>query len=150
MFAWTLTRPTLIDLFLIALSSNFALIGFIAFHGTVSSEANYIAMESPLLVDSLISAKEAHTLTNIKNIVFVDARSQKDYSSGHIEGAISINRSNVNKGVLDNLDELSKAQQIIVYCGSTSCGEAYLLSRDLKSLGLERCRVLKEGYSGWK
>lgn len=86
------------------------------------------------------SKKLAYTLgpVELKNFIdkggikIVDVRDKADYDTGHIPGAISIPKEELDK----NLDKLSKDEVSIVYCYNQQC-----------HLGDNACMILADyGY----
>ena len=71
----------------------------------VPTEATY----PEILRVSLADAKAAY---DAKTAVFVDARPQVSYTSGHISGALSIPADQLS----NRLSELNKSDWIITYC----------------------------------
>ncbi|MFA5015465.1 MAG: rhodanese-like domain-containing protein [Actinomycetota bacterium] len=55
-----------------------------------------------------------------EDYIFLDVRSEDEYNSGHIEGAVFITISEL-KG---RLDELTKDKPIIAYCNGSTCGRS--------------------------
>ena len=70
-----------------------------------------------------ITAEEAKEIMDSeKNIVILDVRTQEEYGSGHIRGAVCL----PNEEIMEEPKELTdKAQKILVYCRS---GKRYLFS----------------------
>jgi len=55
-----------------------------------------------------------------KDYLFIDVRSEGEYNIGHIEGAINILVSEIDK----RLSEIPKDKLIIVYCNGSSCSRS--------------------------
>lgn len=65
--------------------------------------------------------------------ILIDTLPTESYASGHIEGAISFPADTINKESTEKL--LSKNDNIIVYCGSFSCGASTYSAETLSGLG---------------
>ncbi len=78
---------------------------------------------------NLIKAEEVKALMGKPNVVLVDVRSQAEYNSGHIKGAVLLPLPQVSVDAEKALG--SKDRTIIVYCqsGSRSKLAAMLLKR---------------------
>lgn len=82
-------------------------------------------------------------------VFWVDARSQKDYEAGSMDGAIHLGGDNWDDGIVNLLSAwLNDPRMIVVYCGGADCG---LSKRMVERLGsaLEGAEVYAlEG--GWE
>lgn len=82
--------------------------------------------------------------------VFVDARSLKNFKSGHIKGAESLS--------LDQFDILIEAfkekypadTSIITYCSGKTSNDSHRLEEILFDNGYINVSVFIDGYQGWK
>ncbi len=81
-----------------------------------------------------------------KNYLFIDVRSEDEYSSGHIEGAINIDVSGINS----RLNEIPKDKLIIVYCDGSSCNRSSVAADILIENGYEQVyNIGGEGIFEW-
>lgn len=84
-------------------------------------------------------------------VVWVDARSSKQFDAGHIPGAVLLNEENWNKMLPALLDVWSPESRVIVYCDSNSCESSQAIADRLKNeAGLERVSVLVGGWQAWQ
>ncbi len=94
-----------------------------------------------------ITSKEAiQYLSNpLPNMKIIDTREERQYYSGHIPGAISLNL--MSPDFRENLKKLDPNMPYLVYCniGKTS-GEAY---RIMLKLGFTNVYHMKDGITGW-
>ena len=68
-----------------------------------------------------ITVDEAYQIfTGDKDYLFIDVRSEDEYNSGHIEGAIHIPVSEIES----RLNEIPKDKLVIVYCNGSSCSRS--------------------------
>lgn len=81
--------------------------GIFIFMSTNSNEIQYVKISSS-------EAKEI--IDNDNNVVIVDVRTNDEYATGHIEGAICIPNETISNQVSDLLPD--KDQEILVYCRS--------------------------------
>jgi len=79
------------------------------------------------------------------NIVVLDVRSAKEYSDGHIAGAINISHNTIE----DNLSQLAqyKDKTVVVYCRSGR--RAGIAEGILASNGFKDLRHLAGDMNGW-
>ncbi len=101
------------------------------------------AFEEPIL----INLEQAYKLYK-KNVVFLDARENEDYSAGHIKNALSLpyyDFSN-HKQVLENLD---KSSTLVIYCAGTDCDLSILLGKQLSETGYKRVYIFFGGWNDW-
>ncbi len=66
--------------------------------------------------------------------VFVDVRTESEYKSGYIKGAILIPLSDINK----RLSELPEDSPIVLYCNGSSCNRSGAAARILIENGFEK------------
>ncbi|TET48655.1 MAG: rhodanese-like domain-containing protein [Actinomycetota bacterium] len=65
-----------------------------------------------------ITVDEAYeAFLNDEDYLFIDVRSEDEYKSGHIEGAIHIPVSEIE----NRLDEIPDDKSLIVYCNGSGC-----------------------------
>jgi len=77
------------------------------------------------------------------DMVILDVRTEKEFSAGHIDGAMLIYIDDLRK----SLDRLDRQGQIIIYCKTGY--RAYLGLRILKNLGFSNIRLLNGSYLSW-
>ena len=84
-------------------------------------------------------------------ILFVDARSDARYASGHIPGAKQFDHYHPEQGIADILPATQVAEQIVVYCSGGECEDSELVVLDLIALGVpaEKLVVYGGGITEW-
>ena len=93
----------------------------------------------------------AITPTNLVNLVnregamLLDIRDSKEYSSGHIAGAVSMPVSSIDARIGEL--ESHKAKPVVLVCKMGQHASA--TGRKLKALGFEKVRRLSGGMSEW-
>ena len=122
---------------------------------TFSLLFNYGILGSKKVADSNVSTSiisitvdEAYEAYNSsRNYVFLDVRSEDEYKSGHIEGAIFIPVSELD----ERLDELRKDNPIIAYCDGSSCARSAKAAQILINSGFsEVYNMTGEGIIEWE
>lgn len=84
-------------------------------------------------------------------VLFVDARSEEEFSRGHIDGAVSLPLDSLDSAIIDFLDRWQPGEPIVVYCGSPSCGLSTNLANLLRDqYGLDNVWVLRGGFDEWR
>jgi rhodanese-related sulfurtransferase len=82
-------------------------------------------------------------------IIFIDARDESEYKSGHIKNA-----KNLSFYEFDNykemLSKISKSETIICYCGGSDCDISRQLANKLFSLGYRNIYIFIGGWEEWK
>ncbi len=105
-----------------------------------------------------ISTEDAHDyweylVDEPGGVYFIDARRQKSFASGHIEGAHNIDRYQDLDGVSDDLiEKLKNAGIVIVYCNGGECEDSIFLANDLVyrwQVPAEVIAVYEGGISAW-
>jgi rhodanese-related sulfurtransferase len=87
-----------------------------------------------------------HQLARMKpHPLIIDAREEREYRLGHIEGAIHLHRNTLESKVLEIAPELDTP--IVIYCAvGSSCASAV---ETLRSLGYQKVFSLKGGLQSW-
>jgi rhodanese-related sulfurtransferase len=78
-----------------------------------------------------------------RDSILLDVRSPKEFSDGHIQGAVHIPIDDLRQ----NLDKLKKDKQVIIYCRSGY--RAYLGLRILLNNGFKDVKLLNGSYLSW-
>ncbi|OGY25041.1 MAG: hypothetical protein A2Y57_02705 [Candidatus Woykebacteria bacterium RBG_13_40_7b] len=89
------------------------------------------------------------TLYEVKNtadILLVDIRIKKDYSAGHIQGAVSLPAEVVEKGDFS----LPKDKTIAVYGYKANFTEVQKSTEILRTKGIKKIYLIKDGFEGLK
>ena len=82
-------------------------------------------------------------------IVFVDARADEPFSTGHIPGALQCDHYNLSQYIDPVMAKARIAEQVIVYCNGGQCEDSIFMCQNLLEGGLDYKAVfLFEG--GWK
>jgi rhodanese-related sulfurtransferase len=84
-------------------------------------------------------------LTSVADKQVIDVRTQEEYSSGHITGAILIDY--YKKDFKSNLSKLDKNKPVFVYCASG--GRSGSASEVLADMGFKQIYDLKGGMNAW-
>ncbi|BAI81388.1 rhodanese domain protein [Deferribacter desulfuricans SSM1] len=89
-------------------------------------------------------------LRKFNKVVFIDARPERKYDSGHIPGAISIPDTKFDKyvGQLDQL-KVTKDRLLITYCGGYKCVKSYHDAKYLRDKGYTNIKVYLAGMPDW-
>ncbi len=98
---------------------------------------------------TLITAQDAFEMSKgNKKVIFIDARTENEYNSGHIKGALlgfdAFNPSVVN----EKISKLDKNRTYIIYCasGHRSVG----VFNKFRAAGFENIHNLAGGFGAWK
>jgi rhodanese-related sulfurtransferase len=83
-------------------------------------------------------------------VLWVDARSEAEFASGHIPDAISLNFENWPDEFPKFLDHYSSGQRVVVYCSATSCQLSREIAAKLKASGVAEAYFLEGGWEAWK
>lgn len=83
-------------------------------------------------------------LAGRKGMVLLDVRTPKEYSQGHIPGAVHVPLTDIGSRV----KKLKKDKEIVVYCQSGN--RSIWAIRRLIAMGYRNPYNLKGGYNAWK
>lgn len=94
-----------------------------------------------------ITVDEAYQMfESTKDYLFIDVRSEDEYNSVHIEGAIHIPLSEIES----SLDEIPQDRQIVVYCNGSSCNRSSQAASILIENGYEQVyNLMGNGILEW-
>lgn len=87
---------------------------------------------------------ELKELLEEKDVVVIDVRDEETFNEGHIPGALSIPRKELDT----RYEELSKDNMYIVYCYNQQCHLGLCACRFLATKGIP-CMHLEGGYKVW-
>ena len=97
-----------------------------------------------------ISLFEAQKLFANDEAVFIDARPMEDYLQGHIRGARSLPRQELDLKFIDVTKDLDLETPVITYCDGETCELSHDLALFLRDAGFQNTRVLVNGWSLWR
>ncbi|MDR3639735.1 MAG: rhodanese-like domain-containing protein [Humidesulfovibrio sp.] len=97
-----------------------------------------------------IGIKDAALLFATGRAVFLDARSQYEYSLSHIQGSISLPPIEFASRFQDIKPQLVGKEAVITYCDGELCPLSHNLAKQLRDAGIKNVYVLKNGWSLWQ
>ena len=93
-----------------------------------------------------ISQADAYKLFQEKKAVFIDVRSNAQFSLGHIKGALSIPGSQI----VSRFSEVEAGKIVITYCACSAEQSAGAAATNLMNHGVRKVWALKGGWHDWK
>lgn len=93
-----------------------------------------------------ISIDDAVKLQKASKAVFIDVRSNEQFSYGHIKGALSIPGSQL----IQRFSEVTPGKTVITYCACTAEQSSGRAAANLMAHGVKNVFALKGGWSEWK
>ena len=87
----------------------------------------------------------------VLEVIWIDARSIEEYEAGHYSGAIHVDESNWNSGLVVLMNRwLEAPRPIVIYCGSKDCKSSRRLADRLRqALPEGEIYSLKGGSEAW-
>ncbi len=86
-----------------------------------------------------------------KQVLWIDARSETEYASGHIPGALLLNLDQWNELLPSLLQVWERDKMVVVYCSSISCQASREVAEKLRDeVGLQSVFVLQGGWEAWR
>lgn len=79
----------------------------------------------------------------------IDARSDMEFSMGHVPGAMSIPSSLEGDFFSAKAAQVSRGLPIVIYCDGLECGKSLIVAKRLVELGFRSVSVYTEGIDGW-
>ena len=100
--------------------------------------------------DNLISIEAAADHFRQGTAVFADARPEKYFRAGHIQGALNLDPDLFDTWSETVFSQIAAESVIITYCGGERCTLSLDLAEKLTWLGYENVFHLKNGWSRWQ
>ncbi len=97
---------------------------------------------------AFITLAEAEDLFSQGEALFIDSRSEKDFKSGHIPGAVNIPAVEEKGGALSSFS-FPKERTLVVYCDGSECQSSVFLAKLLHQKGLVNIKVFFGGWVEW-
>jgi rhodanese-related sulfurtransferase len=87
-----------------------------------------------------------------QRIIFIDARDDDHFASGHIPGAYQFDHYRLDRHLAEILGVVPLAERIVVYCNGGDCEDSELATLDLLSLGVPAAKLViyAGGITEWK
>ena len=93
-----------------------------------------------------ISIDDAVKMQKAGKAVFIDVRSNEQFSYGHIKGALSIPGSQL----IDRFAEVTPGKTVITYCACEAEESSGRAATDLMAHGVKNVFALKGGWTEWR
>ena len=134
----------------IVLALSISLSG-VAVHAQMKSA---VPKKSPLVASAkqtpgtvqLISQADAQKLFRENKAVFIDVRSNAQFSLGHIKGALNIPGSQI----VSRFSEVPTGKIVITYCACSAEQSSSVAATSLVNHGVKNVWALKGGWNDWK
>ena len=94
----------------------------------------------------LISQADANKLFRENKAVFIDVRSNAQFSLGHIKGSLNIPGSQI----VNRFSEVPTGKVVITYCACTAEQSSSAAATNLVNHGVKNVWALKGGWNDWK
>jgi rhodanese-related sulfurtransferase len=84
-------------------------------------------------------------------VLWIDARPEEQFASGHVPGAMLLNEDNWNSLLPPVLAAWSPERKLVVYCSRQSCNASHAVAERLREeAGLKNVYVLPGGWEEWQ
>jgi rhodanese-related sulfurtransferase len=93
-----------------------------------------------------ISITDAVKLQKSGKVVFIDVRSNEQFSQGHIKGSLSIPGSQL----IRRFNEVKPGSTVITYCACSAEQSSGRAAQDLMAHGVKNVFALKGGWTEWR
>ena len=97
-----------------------------------------------------VDLAEVISLERGDRAAFLDARTNKEYSEGHLPNARNLPYYELDKYQESALKGLSANSLLVVYCEGVGCDLSFLLGRELQKAGYKNLRIFYGGFPEWK
>jgi rhodanese-related sulfurtransferase len=121
------------------------------YSGLFASPQNHNAKSTERL-GSVETIELAQTLQlfNNERTIFLDIRDKQFYDYGHIERAANVPIDEIPFLSGAKVDELKKAQAVVIYCNGLPCNSVYIAAQKLSKKGLNNIKIYVEGWPEWR
>ncbi|MBN2455247.1 MAG: hypothetical protein JXB29_01715 [Sedimentisphaerales bacterium] len=92
-----------------------------------------------------VSEKEIRRLLNT-NTIFIDARLNRDFEAGHLEGAVNVPVNASDDELRKAMAHIDKKARIVVYCQTSGCSFAEKVAIELISDGFSNVSLFKGSW----
>lgn len=95
-----------------------------------------------------VSAEEAKKLFD-DGVLFVDARSDKDWAAGRVPDALHLDvKRDFTEAAL--LEEITKNDPVVMYCNGLKCLRSTEATKKAVSWGFSKVYYFRTGFPSWK
>jgi rhodanese-related sulfurtransferase len=98
----------------------------------------------------LITLEEAEILFFDQKAVFLDARSEEAFHTGHIEGARNLPWEEFERYYPAVMSDIPRSAVIVTYCDGETCSLSKELAFALVAKGYDQVRVILDGWRQWQ
>ena len=85
------------------------------------------------------------------DVLWVDARSEKEYRQQHVPGAVPLNETEWERLLPGFLEAWRPGRRVVIYCNSARCNASHEVAVRLqREMNLADVRVLQGGWSAWQ
>jgi len=133
-----------------SLKSAFAALSMIALFAATATAAD--KPDAPLEIPGAktVNADQIIALFDAEpDLIVLDIRKEKDYKSGHIEGAVRLINTEVNADTMA-ANVPSKDAAVLMYCNGIKCGRAADATKKAVALGYTNIHYYALGMAEWK
>lgn len=113
------------------------------FPATIAPVSTALALPSEISVAELAARLHSATPPLVAEIL-----GPQYFASGHLPGALNLPLEGFAERAAQALP--SKAQEVVVYCASSTCQNSDIAARKLLSLGYQNVRVFRGGKAAWR
>jgi rhodanese-related sulfurtransferase len=93
---------------------------------------------------------QLHDALSAGQVLWIDARTAKDYQMGRIKDALLLNEDDWDECFPEVLKRWQPGQWVVVYCSSRQCQASHEVAQRLRiQTGMENVFVLKGGWETW-
>ncbi len=115
--------------------------------GVISANSKNSAVDPEREIEDMDLLKKIY---ETKEVLFIDARSENDFSEGHIKGAISFPAYNFENKITEFMTSYDTSVKIITYCSGRECEDSHILAQNLSDMGYTNIKVFIDGFPAWE
>ncbi len=117
----------------------------------VKQQENIIKSNEPEkpATPTAITVDQAYKLFMGGNALFLDARMDAEYNTGHIKGAMSFPLKKYDQ-LYPKISNINKDALIVCYCDGAGCDLSIDLAKKLAQTGYRNVKIFYSGWNDWK
>ena len=96
------------------------------------------------------TVRQAKTIYDRGDVLFVDGRTKTQFEEGHIKGAVSLPVNEFDTMIERFIRKYPISKRIVTYCSGRECQDSHKLAQYLIEAGYTNISVFIDGYPGWE
>lgn len=127
-----------------------ALISGITYNFFSKNSIPYIYKAIEFDSGQVISLEKAYKIYLEGRALFVDTRTEEEYTQGHIKNAVNIPAHSSMDEIVMFVESNSKDRLVITYCDGLECSDSKRMAAIFMQIGFENVLIFFGGWNEWQ